>query len=106
MITTPAVNNISQYSSVIGYSTPGLPGIQYLAQDTFNNKTYNNYTYGESDYGEAGYNGEVVVAEGKPNGPLLNTGTVISLSVATASLIILIAIAVRVWKRPSKTKKR
>lgn len=60
--------------------------------------------YGEGSYSSSVYNGEKTDSSGL--GQLVNTGTVIGLTVTIGALLIFSAILVKVWRRPKKNSKK
>ena len=66
-----------------------------------NNYYYIASTYGSGDYNTSTYNGTDMGSNGG-NSALTDTGIAIAVVVTAACLIALLAIAVKIWKRPSK----
>jgi hypothetical protein len=56
--------------------------------------------YSSGAYSSSNYDG--TNAAGTSSGSLTNTGILIGLIVGTAALLLLIAMAVRIWKRPAR----
>jgi len=72
-----------------------------FAQTTYGQGTYNSCTYGDttsctSTGGNAGS------GSGASGASLTNTGLMIALVVAVASLIVFVALIVRFWRRPKR----
>lgn len=68
-------------------------------------------TYGSGTYDSSNYNGTNATGTtggtgttGTTGGTLSNTGVMVGLIVGAAALILLAAMIVRIWKRPSRTK--
>ncbi|HSW99333.1 MAG TPA: hypothetical protein VLF71_05885 [Candidatus Saccharimonadales bacterium] len=65
-------------------------------------------SYGCSAYGSGAYNSSAVCGastssgSGAASGTLTNTGIAVSLIVGVASLLLLVAILVRFWRRPAR----
>ena len=63
-------------------------------------------TYGSGAYNDNNYNGTNVTttggANGSAGGSLTNTGVAVAGIVAIAATILLIAMVVRIWKRPGR----
>jgi hypothetical protein len=61
-------------------------------------------TYGSGNYNNTTYNGSsTTTASGSgTNGTLSNTGIAVMSIVTVAALILLVALVVRIWKRPSR----
>ena len=76
------------------YTVQGLPGFAD--------------TYGCSSYGSGAYNSSAVCGASTSSGgaaasgTLTNTGIAVSLIVGVASLLLLVAILVRFWRRPAR----
>jgi len=58
-------------------------------------------TYGSGTYNSSSYNGSAATS-GASGGPLTNTGIMIGLIIGVSALILLVAMFVRIWKRPSR----
>ncbi len=69
----------------------------YLAQST-------NYNYGESAYSTAPFNGDRQANNANLKN-LINSGTVVSFTVATGALIVFSVLLARFWKRPKKSNR-
>jgi hypothetical protein len=60
-------------------------------------------TYGTGDYDGSTYNGQTTTTgSGANGGGLTNTGVMIAGVVTLAALILLVAVVVRIWRRPAK----
>lgn len=63
-------------------------------------------TYGSGDYGTSTYNGTTATSgttsTGSGSGTLSNTGIAIVSIVSVAAVILLVAMAVRIWRRPKR----
>jgi hypothetical protein len=71
---------------------------------------YNTFasTYGSGQYDANNYNGTATSgtgADGSGSSTLSNTGVMIGLIVGAAAAILLIAMIVRIWKRPKRAAK-
>jgi hypothetical protein len=59
--------------------------------------------YGSNPYNTGNYNG---ISDGSStgNGPLTNTGVWVAMIIGVAALLVLLAMFVRIWRRPKRTR--
>jgi hypothetical protein len=60
--------------------------------------------YGSGSYSENNYNGTDAAAAAATTGSLSDTGILIGLIVGISATILLVAMIVRIWKRPSRAQ--
>lgn len=71
------------------------------------NRYYFAQSYGQGNYSSCSYNDSTSCSTSggsSSSGTLTNTGTMVLLVVSVACLIIFVALIVRFWRRPKRTK--
>ncbi len=94
----PPIPPHSSYVASLSRSEVGQASSLFAQADNYNNGAYTQDVYGSDVYGSDNYSGT--------NNPskLINTGTVTIFIITVAAMLILSALVVRFWKRPTKKK--